>query len=377
MKILIRQFLGKNHSWAIVGQEFARAALQQGHEVHLYSTDGIEHLPRDLKPYLIGYREERSPAAYGRLPDPQYDAQFSYTCLKNFGHQLANGTRNRLGMWSYEWIDDTNHRSVLPLGFAKHHQYCDRLLVPSDYFKDPFIDGGIPSSKIKVIHHGIGPNFKETSTIPLPTTKRFKILSNIAQNHKRKNIPGLLTAYGKAFTNRDDVCLLLKGKEKPITQQFEVSLTQCLRDFYQAFPRHAEVKVMPEFLDDMAPLYRSIDAVFTMSHCECFYIPGLEALASGKLNICPRYGGQLDFLDDDNSLLIDGKMGRADPTSMYWESKPNARWFVPSIDGAVAALRSAYNNFEQQNIKLETNRADICQRFGWDRITNDILALCE
>jgi glycosyltransferase involved in cell wall biosynthesis len=373
MKILIRQFLGKNHSWSIVGWEFARAAIKKGHEVHLFSTDGIEHLPQDLKSHLIGYREENNQIIHGRAPDPQYDCQFSYTCLKNFAHQLGNGTRNRLGMWCFEW----QGKNILPSGFAKQHQYCDFLIAPSIFEKQIFIDSGIPSNKIVVIPHGVGSNFNDSSTISPLTAKRFKILSNIAQNHKRKNIPGLLTAYGKAFTDRDDVCLLIKGKEKPITQQFEVSLNQCLKDFYQAFPKHAEVKVIPEFLDDLAPLYRSVDAVFTMSHCEGFYIPGLEALASGKINICPRFGGQLDFLDDNNALLINGKIGRADPTSMYWESKPNAQWFIPSVDSAVAALRSAYDTFEQRNVKLEAGRPDIYARFGWDRIADQILSLCK
>jgi glycosyltransferase involved in cell wall biosynthesis len=374
MRIALRQFLGKNHSWAVIGQEFARTCIQRKHQVQLYSTDGIQHLPNDLKPFLIGYRDNITGQTFGQLPEKDFDACFSYSCMKNWPHHLSHSSHNRLGHWCFEWAG----RNILPLGFAKFHNHCDHLITPSDFAKQIFVDSRVPSNKIVVIPHGINlQSFQNTSTIPLPTTKQFKILANIAQNHKRKNIPGLLTAYGKAFTIKDDVCLLLKGKEKPITQQFEVSLNKCLQDFNQAFPQHAEIKVMPDFLEDMAPLYRSIDAVFTMSHTECFYIPGLEALASGKLNICPRYGGQLDFLNDDNALLIDTQIGRADPTSMYWESKPNASWGIPSIDDAIDKLRYAYDNHQRLNAELETKRSDVFTRFGWDTIADQILALCK
>ena len=54
MRILIRQFLGKNHSWSVVGWGLADALIAMGHNVHLFSTDGIAHLPERLKSNLIG-----------------------------------------------------------------------------------------------------------------------------------------------------------------------------------------------------------------------------------------------------------------------------------------------------------------------------------
>jgi hypothetical protein len=119
-----------------------------------------------------------------------------------------------------------------------------------------------------------------------------------------------------------------------------------------------------------------VDAVFTLSHCECFYFPGLEAAAAGKINIAPNWGGQIDFLNETNALLIDGKEGRADPTSMYWESKMNARWFLPSMDDAIDKLRHAYNNYETLNQRVEKQKIDIYNRYNWNTIANDILKLC-
>lgn len=372
MKILIRQFLGKNHSWSVVGWGIANALLDKGHEVHLFSTDGIANLPTSLKDNVIGFTEENQNVIHGRLPDHNYDAQISYTCLKNFSSLLNSGTKNRFGIWCYEW----NGENILPNGFAKGYKYCDRLIAPSNFAKDVFINSGIPKDNISVIPHGIDvDSYSKTSTIDLKTNKKYKILANIAQTHLRKNIPGLLEAYGKAFNKKDDVCLIIKAKNKKVQYPFDVSLSECLDNFKRKFPQHGEIKIYSEFIDDMSDMYRSVDSVFTMTHCEGFYMPGLEGLASGKLSIAPNWGGQKDFLDNSNSLLISGKEVRTNPHSMYWESKPNAIWFQPSIDDAAEKLQYSFKHYEAMNVKIKDNIPQIHDKYNWSTITNSILDL--
>ena len=84
VKVLIRQFLGKNHSWSVCGWGIARGLLQLEHGVDLFSTDGIQHLPADLKPHLIGYTEENQPEVIGRVPDNSYDASISLHLHEEF-----------------------------------------------------------------------------------------------------------------------------------------------------------------------------------------------------------------------------------------------------------------------------------------------------
>lgn len=378
MKVLIKQFFGgKNHSWFHCGIGIATALKQLGHELHIFSTDGIKYLPHHLKENLMGYTEENQPKVYGRMPDNDYEMAISYTCLKNFGYNLSPAKKNRFGIWIYEWISGDG-KNVLPNGFAKHYKECDFLCTPSNFGKRIFVESGIPESIIKVIPHGINvEEYQQTTTMKLPTNKKFKILANIAQNHLRKNIPGLLEAYGKAFTKKDDVCLILKAKDKKVTQQFEVSLSDCISQFHQKYPNHAEFHLLDKFVEDMSELYRSIDCVYTMTHCEGYYMPASESLAAGKMNIAPAFGGQLDFLNDTNSLFIKGDIVRANPKSMYWESKPNATWYKPSIDDAVDKLRYAYNNFESINKEVEKQRPMIFEKYNWGTVTKQFLELCQ
>ena len=372
MKILIKQFLGANHSWSNVGWGLAQS-LKQQHDVHLFATDGIKHLPSNLKENLIGYVEENdNENIIGEKPDNDYDMQISYTSMKNFPSYLRYGNKNRFGIWTSEW----DGKNILPSGFAKHYQACDYIIAPSNFSKQIFTNSKIPEDKIKVIPHGVNAQqYLNTTKVKVPTQKKFKILANIAQNHMRKNIPGLLRAYGLAFNNTDDVCLIIKGKSKKPEMIFDVSLDDCIKDFKKEFPKHAEIKIFNEFIEDISALYRSVDATFTMSHGEGFYFPGLESLASGKINIAPAHGGQLDFLNEKNALLISGVIMRADPRSMYWEQKNEALWFQPNIQDAVEKLVYAYKNYEALNSILELSRADVVAKYSWDSIANKILEL--
>ena len=374
MKILIRQFLGKNHSWSVCGWGIATALKQMDHHVDLFSTDGIEHLPHSLKENVIGYIENNTNKIIGSAATEKYDCQISYTSMKNFPHYLSSGSKNRFGIWCYEWAGE----NVLPTGFAKNYKFCDYLCAPSNFAKKVFLQSKIPEDVVKVIPHGINAeNFRKTTKVKLNTNKKFKILCNIAQNHIRKNIPGILEAYGRAFSKNDDVCLIIKGKETPVKLPFDISLNQCLIQFKSKYKNHAEIKLFNEFVDDISDLYRSVDATFSLSFCEGFLFPALESIAAGKLVIAPNSGGQIDFLNSSNALLVNGKETRANPKSMYWESKPNAIWFEPSIDDAVNKLKYAYNNFSEINKEVEKQKEDVLDRYSWNNITKQFLSLCK
>lgn len=374
MRILIKQFLGKLHSWSVIGWGLADAWIKQGHEVHLFSTDGIEHLPEHLKKNLIGYVEENQTNVIGNKPDDNYDMQYSYTCIKNFPSMLTH-SKNKFGQWCFEFTGD----NVLPPGYAKCYRSCTKLLSPTEYVKEHmFKSSGIPSNVIEVIPHGINiDQYKKETTIKLPTKKKYKILANFAQLHLRKNINGLLDAYGKAFTKNDDVCLIIKAKDKKPTQQFEVSLSYLVEKFKTKYPNHAEIKFYNNFIEDMSDLYRSVDTVFSMAHGEGFNMPILEGLAAGKLVIAPNAGGHCDFANKDNALLIKSASGRADLKAMYWQGTPYAEWIVPDINDAATQLQIAYKNYEILNKKNEEKREEIYKKFSWETISQNIANLCQ
>ena len=356
MKIAWNGYANSLHSWGICAQNICRNLYNLGHDVHLQSTNGYFGFPDDLNNII--HNLENS-----------YDLQLSYTAMPNFAKYFQRGNKNRFAIWNYEF-------TVLPKGHAKYHNFVDYILPSSNFSYEIFLSNKIPINKLKLINHGICvDDFINKKPLNLLTNKKFKILANIAQPHIRKNLNGLLDAYGKAFSNKDDVCLVLKVVDKQPKNIFEVSFSKIYDKFKKTYKNHAECLVFKNYMHNLAPLYLACDAVFTMSHAEAFWLPGLEGLAAGKIIISPRYGGQLDFLNDENSLLIDGKKIRAPEEAQYWDYSIHSEMFYPNINDAVDKLRFAYMNYCDITNKFKQNSIQILKKFSWKNIANEIIKL--
>jgi glycosyltransferase involved in cell wall biosynthesis len=371
MKVSWCGFLGKSHSWSEVAKGISRSIKNQGHEIDLFSTNGIIYLPEDLKQNIKGYTLENETDIVGSKLDTNYDIQLTYTCIKN-SHYLSNGNKNRFLIWCYEF----NGKSPLPPGFAKYHNNTDLILPPSQFAREVFLNSGIPDNKMKVIPHGI--NYKDLQeAIPykFKTNKNTKIGVILGQIHRRKNLTGLLDMYGKAFSSKDDVCLVLKIQDRPATHVFELNFKDVFADFKNKYPKHAEVEIIREFIPNMYDFYSSCNIVFSASNCESFGMTQLESFVLGLINITPNYGGYLDFLNDQNSLLIDGKMFNVPANYLYWQQRTGLQAFQPDISDGVDKLRFAVANKEKLLEQYKPYAAKVKENYDWDHITKNILAL--
>lgn len=381
MKICWFGFLGRNHSWSIVAQNISRELIKKGHHVDLFSTNGTTHFPEDLKSNLKGYFDEGVPVTENNFNElvaskleKTYDMQLSYTALRNFCQYFIRGDKNRFGIWNYE-------TTVLPTAFAKHATCVDKVLPSSNFSKKIFTDNGMPEDHQVVVPHGIHlDRFANLGKYPLNTQKKYKILCNIAQPHLRKNIPNLLKAFGKAFTKSDDVCLVLKVSRKSAnnaTSSFDVNFNEIYNNWNKSFPNHAEVEIIDKFIVDIEALYNSCDIVWTMANTECFWMPGLEGFAANKVVVAPRYGGQLDYMNDDNSILIDGKMIRADLRMQYWEPSPYAAVFDPDVNQAAAKLKDLVANYNDYLKKFSPKMQELLPEYTWSKVADKIVELCK
>lgn len=373
MKVLWHGYLGKLHSWSIVAQSLSREFKKNNYDIDLFSTNGIEHFPEDLKENLKGYLEDKitSINEYNKkttLLKDKYDIQCSYTVMTNFGKYFKRGSSNRFAIWCYEFAG----KNALPNGFAKNHLYVDKILAPSNNAKEVFIDSGVPESKLFVLPHGYSDSFiNRTNKLNIQNNK-FKFGANIAQCHMRKNIPGLLESWGKAFTKKDEVCLILKVSTNNQKMPFEVDFYKILKDFKLKYKDHAEIIVLNKYIEDISDFYRECDVIFSLSNAESFLMPALETLASKKLLICSNYGGQLDFCNNDNSLLVSGSMVRANPKMLYWEQK-NTFIFEPDTNDAADKLKHAYYNYDSIISKIDFN--PIINNYSWQNIFKNLETL--
>jgi len=355
-------FLRANHSWAHVQIGIGNALINKGHEVHFIPTDQGNCFPPELNKHLR------------KAPEPPYDLQLSYTAMHNFPAYLKYGSKNRFGIWNYE-------STVIPPNLVKYVNSCDLMLPASEFAKEVFLKNKIPENKLAVIPHGINKEeYKTKEKYPLKTKASLKFCSNIAQPHIRKNIPGLFEAWGKAFTKKDDVCLVMKVVVKNFTkedrvQKFNVDFMKIFNKFKKKYPDHAEVELVKDFLPSMVPFYNAVDVMCSLTLAECFWMPGLEALATDNIVLAPRYGGQLDFLNDDNSILIEGKVGRAPRELQYWNASSYAEVFFPDVDDAADKMRHIYQNYDSLKEKFRPGMKKQVDLLTWDNVAGKILSL--
>lgn len=361
MRIKIQQFLaGKCHSWSIVGKSLGRSFLQLGHQVDFVSTDGKlpQYIPNDLAPY------------FKDKPEGNYDLQLSYTMPHNFPVYLTGGLR--LGIWCYEF-------PLIPANLAKYHNSVDYILPPSEFAKKGFLDAGVPEAKLKVIPHGIDlEDYQSVEPYPLKTKRNFKFFYNLGQSHLRKNIAGTIEGFYRAFTKEDDVCLVAKISKPPQgLKAYEsanyVMAEQVLQQLNKQYPNHPPVELITQYVPNVIQLYQACQVSYSLSHAEGFYMPGLEAIAAGKLVVAPRYGGQLDYCRDDNSLLVEGKVGRAPRAAQYWEDNSKNYWFEPDLDDAASKLKQSYQQYDSLLDRFHPRQE--AEKYQWKSIAKSILAM--
>ncbi len=360
-KIKFQQFLfGKNHSWSIVAQNLAYQ-LSKDNDVHLYSTDGYD------KKFDI-FKLKNSFESSSLKNDQMFDVQISYTAPHNFPFFLANGLKNRFAIWCYEF-------PIIPSNMIKYFSIPDYILPPSIFAKDSFVSCKVPEDKCKVIPHGIDlEEFKNKNKYKLKTKKAVKFLMPLGQPHLRKGIAETVEAFYKSFTDKDDVCLVAKVP-KSSAANHDVNIYVILQELNKKYKQHPEVELITDFVPSMVELYNACDVIYLLTKAEAFFMPGLEGIAANKIILTTNYGGQLDYLNDNNSLLVSGQLQRVNQKALYWNGDFKNVWFEPNIDDAVDKLKFVYQNYDNLISSYRKSYDDILSIYTWEAAANKIKEL--
>jgi glycosyltransferase involved in cell wall biosynthesis len=363
-----------------------------GHELYLKSTNNLEHFPDDLRQFLVpGYHGvlAQGPADYikengeqikvgPKSPLPHikdkgfpYDLELAYTIFYQFPRRFFPQSLARAGIWNFE-------SSVLPPGWHLYHHAIDYVLPSSQYSYDIFAKNNIPESKMLVVPHGVDTNVFNSNIPPfeLRTEKKIKFLHN-AIPHARKCHDRMIKAYLDAFTGDDDVCLVMKTKfkEPDKDKPFEVNVERILEEAYKGRKNPPEIEIINSYIPDIGSLYTACDAVVSMSSCEGFWLPGLEALACGMLVIAPNHGGQLEFLNENNSLLINTNEMKAPISMQYWTHSPDAVVGDPDTRHCSELMRRAYENMDEEKERIKGPAKETTEKFSWENAAQMILDL--
>jgi glycosyltransferase involved in cell wall biosynthesis/SAM-dependent methyltransferase len=262
----------------------------------------------------------------------------------------------------------------LPEGWVERLNTIDEVWVPSAFNVETFERAGV-RVPIHIVPGGVDTRLYRPDSPPLPIegTRGTVFLSIFEWSH-RKAPDVLLRAWAEAFGPKDQVSLVLRcfpraHFEGDATPHVEALIDEEVERFGGDRSQMAPIVVLgsPLAPASMPRLMTAADVFVGVSRGEGWGRPLLEAMACGRTVIGTRWSGNLDFMNDDNSLLvgIDGLSAIDD--RMDLDFYRGQRWCEPSVEHLTELLRrAAADRSLRERVALQA-RADAERHWTWER----------
>ena len=255
----------------------------------------------------------------------------------------------------------------------------NEMWVPCDWNIKAFKDSGITVPIFK-IPHGIDPcmfNGVEDKKFSIKELddSTYKFYS-IFQWTYRKNPEGLLRAYFNAFDDSDNVALILKtyrGGEKD-REFVRNQILGIKKDMNVGnYPR---VILIGDILSktQMLGLHIYGDCYVSLHRGEGFGLPIFESGLYGNPTISTGYSGNLEFMKDDNSYLVDYQETFVSFMSSFnsW-CLGNQKWAEPNQIHAMELMQHVFDNRDEAKQKGSRLKNYIIENFSWEKVANIIV----
>jgi glycosyltransferase involved in cell wall biosynthesis len=197
----------------------------------------------------------------------------------------------------------------------------------------------------------------------------------------RKNVGMLIKVFLETFKQVRDVAppaLILKTSggnfsvldKREILKKIEIVKNSVMLTEGQVLPNvyllHGELSDQ-----EMNSLYNhpKVKAHVSLTKGEGFGRPLLEASISGKPVIASGWSGHMDFLNQDEAVLVGGELKQLHPSSV-WENVliPESSWFTADVQQSANALASVFMNYEEFRKKAHKLGKENFRKFSYQSI---------
>ena len=250
-----------------------------------------------------------------------------------------------------------------------------QIWVPSEHIKLALVDK--PESplleKIKVIPHGVDLNIFNPDEIKEVASEKqpFTFLANKGWSqgiNDRGGIQWLLKAYTEEFTKDDDVVLRLKINPSYFVRPFDFHAEADTIGIKKT-EKSPAVLLSTDSVDfKMMPTFYNGDVFVSPTMGDAFNIPCLEAQAMGVPVITTDFGGQTDYVDQENGWLINYEL--VDSPDMNYEG---IKWAKPDIEELRKTMRDCFENQEKIKEKGKLSREN-ARKFTWKESAKKAIA---
>ncbi|WP_210328282.1 glycosyltransferase [Mesorhizobium caraganae] len=339
-----------SYSLALLNRETARALAELGHDVALFSTEGPGDFPPN--PHYLGQNPDLNAMWIRSQELGQRDADVTSRILYPPRVDDMASPINMLHHYAWE-------ESGFPLEWVeKFNRHLQAITCLSPHVEKILIDHGV-IVPLSVSGCGIDhwDRIVADPTFRLPQTG-FKFL-HVSSCFPRKGADLLLKAYGRAFSSRDNVVLIIKTFPNP-HNEIDRWLREAVGDRTD-FPR---VEIIIEDFDNsrLKALYEACDVLVAPSRAEGFGLPMAEAMMSGLPVITTAWGGQLDFCKPEIAWLVDYQFER---TQTHFGLSDSV-WATADIHHLADTMRGAFK-FPKEELRQRAalGRNKLLREFRW------------
>ncbi|MED3552010.1 DUF4214 domain-containing protein [Cytobacillus praedii] len=186
---------------------------------------------------------------------------------------------------------------------------------------------------------------------------------------ERKGYDLLLKAYFEEFSSNEDVVLIIKTGAHN-NQKIEELIAAESRKYNDPGRYYIDLSIRNEF--EMEGLYNHCNAFVLPSRGEGIGYPMLEAGKRGLPVIATAWGGQLDFLNEQNSYLIPYHFVPVIPQPHYHGYRNDQLWAEASVEHLKQGMRNIYANYKDAAIRGNKLKSFIDQTFTYDQAAMDL-----
>ena len=263
----------------------------------------------------------------------------------------------------------------IPPSWLDYLEVVDEVWVPARFNVETFRAAGLEIPVVRV-PEGIDTEHFRPGLPPMVLRgARGKVFLSVFSWQLRKGWDVLLRAWAQAFTAADDVSLVLRTylmdqPDRPDGARIiDLAIDRFISD------------ILGMRREDLAPIVvlaatvseADIPGLFAAAHCyvgpsrgEGWGRPHMMAMACGLPVIATRWSGNLDFMDDDNSLLIE--VEDLVPARSHDPEQATHLWAEPRVEH-LASLMWQISQDEILATRLgHKARSDMVEHWGWQSV---------
>jgi hypothetical protein len=251
--------------------------------------------------------------------------------VERLGEEHFEGPR--IGIWGWE----TNS---IPPRWQRAFALVDEIWVYSRFMAENI--GAVAPVPVLALPPPVQrpPEPRAPLRLGVPEGFMFLFVFDYLSTVQRKNPVGLIEAFRRAFAPGEGPQLLIKTINAPLRPLAEEEV------LWAAHGRE-DIHVVDRSLsgEQLGGLMAACDCYASLHRAEGFGLTMAEAMAIGKPVIGTGYSGNVDFMNGENSYLVDYAPGRVGPDCEIYP--PEGEWAQPSVEHAAELMRRVYGEPEE------------------------------